>query len=39
MGAYNSFQLERFTSLNALTPGERLIPGRKVKLVVFGQRR
>ena len=37
--AYNSFQLERFTSLNALNPGERLIPGRKVKLVVFGQRR
>jgi predicted Zn-dependent protease len=37
--AYNTYKLERFTSLNGLTQGARLAPGQKVKLVVFGTRR
>ena len=37
--AYQSFQLERFMSLNGLPANARLIPGQKVKLVVLGQRR
>jgi predicted Zn-dependent protease len=37
--AYRNFQLDRFISLNGLAPGARLVPGQKVKLVVFGQRR
>ena len=37
--AYSNFQLDRFNSLNGLAPGARLVPGQKVKLVVFGQRR
>ena len=37
--AYRDFKLERFLSLNGLTPGSRLLPGQKVKLVVYGPRR
>ena len=37
--AYRDFQLDRFMSLNGLTPGSRLAPGQKVKLVVYGPRR
>lgn len=37
--AYSSFQGERFLSLNGLAANARLVPGQKVKLVVFGQRR
>lgn len=37
--AYPNFQAERFLSLNGLAGNARLIPGQKVKLVVFGQRR
>jgi len=34
--AYPDFQRERFLALNGLTAGERLVPGRLVKLVVRG---
>ncbi len=34
--AYPSYQIERFTALNALDPNAPLIPGRKVKLIVYG---
>jgi predicted Zn-dependent protease len=37
--AYRNFQLERFLSLNGLAPNARLVPGQKVKLVVYGTRR
>lgn len=37
--AYRDFQVERFTSLNGLAPGARLVPGQKLKLIVFGARR
>ncbi|GAA4007922.1 M48 family metalloprotease [Sphingomonas humi] len=37
--AYSNFQAERFLSLNGLPANARLVPGQKVKLVVFGQRR
>ena len=37
--AYRDFRLERFLSLNGLTAGSRLVPGQKVKLVVYGTRR
>ena len=37
--AYRDFKAERFMSLNALGPNSRLLPGQKVKLVVFGPRR
>lgn len=36
--AYRDFKLERFVSLNDLSPASRLVPGQKVKLVVFGAR-
>lgn len=36
--AYRDFKLERFLSLNGLGANARLVPGQKVKLVVFGQR-
>ena len=36
--AYRDFQLERFVSLNGLAANSRLIPGQKVKLVVYGAR-
>jgi predicted Zn-dependent protease len=37
--AYRDFRLERFLSLNGLVPNSRLVPGQKVKLVVYGSRR
>jgi predicted Zn-dependent protease len=37
--AYPTFRLERFLSLNALQANSRLVPGQKVKLVVYGTRR
>jgi predicted Zn-dependent protease len=37
--AYRDFKLERFLSLNGLAPTSRLVPGQKVKLVVYGTRR
>ncbi|GAA3892619.1 M48 family metalloprotease [Sphingomonas limnosediminicola] len=37
--AYRDFKLERFLTLNGLDANSALAPGRKVKLVVFGQRR
>ena len=37
--AYRDFRMERFMALNGLTPGSRLVPGSKVKLVVYGSRR
>jgi len=37
--AYRDFRLERFLSLNGLAANSTLVPGRKVKLVVFGTRR
>ena len=37
--AYRDFQIDRFLALNGLNPGERLTPGQKVKLVVYGLRR
>ncbi len=37
--AYRDFKLERFLSLNGLAANSRLVPGQKVKLVVYGRRR
>ena len=37
--AYRDFKLDRFLSLNGLPPNSTLVPGQKVKLVVFGTRR
>jgi predicted Zn-dependent protease len=37
--AYRDFKLERFLTLNNLPPNSTLIPGRKVKIVVYGTRR
>ncbi len=37
--AYRDFQLDRFLTLNALSPNSRLVPGQKVKIVVYGARR
>ena len=37
--AYRDFKLERFLSLNGLAANSRLVPGQKVKLVVYGTRR
>ena len=37
--AYRNFQMDRFLALNGLTAGSRLVPGQKVKLVVYGLRR
>jgi predicted Zn-dependent protease len=37
--AYRDFKLERFLSLNGLAANSALAPGRKVKLVVYGNRR
>ncbi len=37
--AYRDFQMDRFLALNGLTSGGRLVPGQKVKLVVYGTRR
>jgi predicted Zn-dependent protease len=37
--AYRDFRVERFLSLNGLASNSRLVPGQKVKLVVFGARK
>ena len=37
--AYRDYQMDRFLTLNGLTAGTRLVPGQKVKLVVYGSRR
>ena len=37
--AYPTFRLERFLALNGLQANSRLVPGQKVKLVVYGTRR
>ncbi len=37
--AYRDYQLDRFLSLNNLQANSRLVPGSKVKLVVYGTRR
>lgn len=37
--AYRDFQLERFLSLNGLSAASPLVPGQKVKLIVYGARR
>ena len=37
--AYRDFKLERFLSLNGLAANSALVPGQKVKLVVYGMRR
>ncbi|MEP7131159.1 MAG: M48 family metalloprotease [Sphingomicrobium sp.] len=37
--AYREFKLDRFLTLNDLSPGSRLVPGQKVKLIVYGPRR
>jgi len=36
--AYRNFKVERFASLNGMAPNARLVPGQKVKLVVYGSR-
>ncbi len=36
--AYNDLKLERFLTLNGLQANSRLVPGQKVKLVVYGSR-
>ncbi|WP_341633454.1 M48 family metalloprotease [Sphingomonas agri] len=37
--AYREFRLERFLSLNGLAANSALVPGQKVKLVVYGARK
>ncbi|MEP7316399.1 MAG: peptidase M48 Ste24p, partial [Sphingomicrobium sp.] len=37
--AYRDYKLERFLSLNNLTANSRMLPGQRVKLVVYGARR
>ena len=37
--AYRDNRLERFLSLNGLAANSRLVPGQKVKLIVYGTRR
>ena len=37
--AYRDFKLERFLALNGLTPSSTLVPGQKVKLIIYGARR
>ncbi len=36
--AYRDFRMDRFLTLNGLSPNSRLLPGQKVKLVVYGSR-
>jgi predicted Zn-dependent protease len=36
--AYRNFKVDRFLTLNGLTPDAQLRPGQKLKLVVYGQR-
>ncbi len=37
--AYRNFQMDRFLTLNSFTANSRLVPGQKVKLIVYGTRR
>jgi len=37
--AYRDYKLDRFLTLNGLTANSALVPGQKVKLVVYGTRR
>ena len=37
--AYRDYKVDRFLSLNGLPPNARLVPGQKLKLVIYGQRR
>ena len=37
--AYRDFKLDRFLALNNLSANSRLVPGQKMKLVIYGQRR
>jgi predicted Zn-dependent protease len=37
--AYRDYKLDRFLTLNGLSASSRLVPGQKVKLVVYGARR
>jgi hypothetical protein len=37
--AYRDFQVDRFLAINGLGAGGRLVPGQKVKLIVYGARR
>ena len=37
--AYRDFKLDRFLTLNGLAPNSRLLPGQKVKLIIYGARR
>lgn len=37
--AYRDFKLDRFLSLNGLQANSSLVPGQKIKLVIFGTRR
>ena len=37
--AYRDYRLERFLSLNGVSSASALVPGQKVKLVVYGSRR
>src|SRR5206468_9080303 len=37
--AYRDFKVERFLALNGLAPNSALVPGQKVKLVIYGARR
>lgn len=37
--AYRDFKLDRFLVLNGLSANSRLVPGQKVKLVIYGRRR
>jgi len=37
--AYRDYKLDRFLALNGLAANSRLVPGQKVKLVVYGARR
>ena len=37
--AYRDFQLDRFVAMNGLAANSQLVPGQKVKIVVYGPRR
>ena len=37
--AYRDFKLDRFLSLNGLAANSRLVPGQRLKMVVYGMRR
>ena len=37
--AYRDFQVDRFLAINGLAANSQLMPGQKVKIVVYGPRR